>query len=132
MRTIPIFSAYALLSVAILAIGCDCPDCPTCPPPDCLTCPPPDCSKCPSEGPVVEDDTLRKIQGIIAEQLEVAEGEVKPEKSLVDDLGADSLALVELVLALEEEFGVKIPDDKCDELKTVGDVVNYIKSKRPT
>lgn len=78
----------------------------------------------------MSDDILRKIQGIIAEQLDVKEDDVKPEKSFTDDLGADSLAIVELVLALEEEFGIKIPDDKVDEIKTVGDAVAYIKNNR--
>jgi len=78
----------------------------------------------------MSDDILRKIQGIIAEQLDVEEQKVTPEKSFTDDLGADSLAIVELVLALEEEFGIKIPDDKVDEIKTVGDVVAYIKNNK--
>jgi acyl carrier protein len=78
----------------------------------------------------MSDEILRKIQGIIAEQLDVKEDDVKPEKSFTDDLGADSLAIVELVLALEEEFGIKIPDDKVDEIKTVGDAVAYIKNNR--
>ena len=76
------------------------------------------------------DDILEKITGIIAEQLDVKPSEVTPEKSFTDDLGADSLAIVELVLALEEEFGIKIPDDKVDEIKTVGDAVAYIKNNR--
>ncbi len=78
----------------------------------------------------MSDDILRKIQGIIAEQLDVEEQKVTPEKSFTDDLGADSLAIVELVLALEEEFGIKIPDDKVDEIKTVGDAVAYIKNNK--
>ena len=78
----------------------------------------------------MSDDILRKIQGIIAEQLDVEEQKVTPEKSFTDDLGADSLAIVELVLALEEEFGIKIPDDKVDEIKTVGDAVAYIKNHK--
>jgi acyl carrier protein len=78
----------------------------------------------------MSDDILRKIQGIIAEQLDVKEDDVRPEKSFTDDLGADSLAIVELVLALEEEFGIKIPDDKVDEIKTVGDAVAYINSHK--
>jgi acyl carrier protein len=74
-------------------------------------------------------DILSKIQGIIAEQLDVKESDVTPEKSFTDDLGADSLAIVELVLALEETFGVKIPDDEVDKIKTVGDAVEYIKKQ---
>ena len=55
---------------------------------------------------------------------------MSPEKSFTDDLGADSLAIVELVLALEEEFGIKIPDDKVDSIKTVGDAVEFIRQNQ--
>lgn len=75
----------------------------------------------------MSDPILDKIKGIIAEQLDVPEADVSPEKSFTDDLQADSLAIVELVLALEEEFNIKIPDDKVDSIKTVGDAVQYIK-----
>jgi acyl carrier protein len=78
----------------------------------------------------MSDVILEKISGIIAEQLDVEVEAVSPEKSFTDDLGADSLAIVELVLALEEEFGIKIPDDKVDSIKTVGDAVEYIKHNR--
>ncbi|EDM77376.1 acyl carrier protein [Plesiocystis pacifica SIR-1] len=78
----------------------------------------------------MSDDILNKIKGIIAEQLDVGEDEVTAEKSFTDDLGADSLAIVELVLALEEEFEVKIPDDQVDGIKTVGDAVNYIQNNK--
>ena len=80
-----------------------------------------------SESKTMSDPILEKITGIIAEQLDVKESEVSPEKSFTDDLGADSLAIVELVLALEEEFGIKIPDDQVDSIKTVGDAVDYIR-----
>jgi acyl carrier protein len=75
----------------------------------------------------MSDPILDKIKGIIAEQLDVSQDDVSPEKSFTDDLQADSLAIVELVLALEEEFSIKIPDDKVDSIKTVGDAVQYIK-----
>jgi len=78
----------------------------------------------------MSDPIIEKITGIIAEQLDVPPSEVSPEKSFTDDLGADSLAIVELVLALEEEFGIKIPDDKVDSIKTVGDAVGYIKQNQ--
>jgi len=78
----------------------------------------------------MSDDILKKITGIIAEQLDVKESDVTPEKSFTDDLGADSLAIVELVLALEEEFGIKIPDDKVDEIRTVANAVDYIRAHR--
>jgi acyl carrier protein len=78
----------------------------------------------------MSEEILTQIKGIIAEQLDVPEDDVSPEKSFTDDLGADSLAIVELVLALEEEFGIKIPDDQVDNIKTVGDAVSYIKNNK--
>ena len=69
-----------------------------------------------------------RVKKIIAEQLGVEEDEVTPEASFVEDLGADSLDTVELVMALEEEFGLEIPDEDADKLKTVGDALNYLKS----
>jgi acyl carrier protein len=73
--------------------------------------------------------TEEKVKGIIAEQLGVKIEEVKPESSFVDDLGADSLDTVELVMALEEEFGVEIPDEDAEKLNSVGDAISYIESK---
>jgi len=73
--------------------------------------------------------TEEKVKGIIAEQLGVKVEEVKPESSFVDDLGADSLDTVELVMALEEEFGIEIPDEDAEKLNSVGDAINYIESK---
>ena len=67
-----------------------------------------------------------QIIEIICEQLDVQADEVDASKSFMDDLGADSLAIVELVLALEEKFDVKIPDDEVDGLQTVGHAVSYI------
>ncbi len=78
----------------------------------------------------MSDDILRQITGIISAQLDVKEEDITPDKSFTDDLGADSLAIVELVLALEEQFGVKIPDENVDAIKTVGDAVDYIKTHR--
>jgi acyl carrier protein len=69
------------------------------------------------------------IISIICEQLDVKAEDVDLSKSFTDDLGADSLAIVELVLALEEKFGVKIPDDQVDGIKTVGDAVGYIRQR---
>jgi acyl carrier protein len=85
----------------------------------------------PHNPPGTVDPVLEKVRGIIAEQLDIEVEAVTPEKSLTDDLGADSLAIVELVLALEEEFGTKIPDDKVDSIKTVDDAVDYVKQNRP-
>ena len=67
-----------------------------------------------------------KVKQIIVEQLGVDEGEVTPNASFVDDLGADSLDLVELIMSMEEEFGVDIPDEDADKLKTVGDAMKYL------
>lgn len=69
-----------------------------------------------------------KVKGIIAEQLGVDANEVKLDSSFVDDLGADSLDIVELVMALEEEFDIEIPDEDAEKVSTVNDVVEYIKS----
>ena len=67
-----------------------------------------------------------RVKKIIAEQLGVEEDEVTPEASFVEDLGADSLDTVELVMALEEEFGHEIPDEQAEKLQSVGDVIKYI------
>lgn len=71
-------------------------------------------------------DIAEKVKEIVADQLDVPQDEVEPGKSFTDDLSADSLAIVELVLALEEKFEVKIPDDEVDKIKTVGDAIKYI------
>jgi acyl carrier protein len=70
-----------------------------------------------------------KVKEIIVDQLGVEAEQVKPEASFVDDLGADSLDTVELVMAFEEEFDLEIPDEDAEKIKTVGDAVKYIKSK---
>jgi acyl carrier protein len=67
-----------------------------------------------------------KIKRIIAEQLGVDEEDVKPEASFVNDLGADSLDLVELIMAMEEEFDLKIEDEEAEKIKTVQDVIAFI------
>ena len=70
-----------------------------------------------------------KITEIIVEQLGVKPEEVVSEASFVDDLGADSLDTVELVMALEEEFGIEIPDEDAEKIQTVGDAIRYIEEK---
>src|SRR5476651_2262844 len=70
-----------------------------------------------------------KIKTIIAEQLGVKPEEVTPNASFVDDLGADSLDTVELIMALEEELSVEIPDEDAEKMKTVGDAIKYIEEK---
>jgi acyl carrier protein len=74
------------------------------------------------------DEIEDKVKKLIIEQLEVAPDKVKPEASFSEDLKADSLAVVELVLALEEAFKIEIPDEDTEKIKTVGDAINYIKS----
>ena len=73
------------------------------------------------------EEVFEKVKGIIVEQLGVAEASVTMEASFIDDLGADSLDIVELVMALEEEFDMEIPDADAEKVATVGDVVEYIK-----
>lgn len=73
--------------------------------------------------------TESKVYKIVSEQLGVEEEKVKNESSFVDDLGADSLDTVELVMAFEEGFNIEIPDEDAEKIKTVGDAVKYIKEK---
>ena len=73
------------------------------------------------------EEVFEKVKAIIIEQLGVAETAVQMEASFIDDLGADSLDIVELVMALEEEFDLEIPDTDAEKVVTVGDVVEYIK-----
>ena len=74
-------------------------------------------------------EVAEKVKAIVAEQLGVKAEEVKDEAKFIDDLGADSLDTVELVMALEEEFGAEIPDEDAEKLTTVGDAVKYIQEK---
>jgi acyl carrier protein len=69
-----------------------------------------------------------RVKSIIVEQLGVDAEEVKPEASFVEDLGADSLDTVELIMAFEEEFGIEIPDDEAEKIKTVRDAVTYVQN----
>jgi acyl carrier protein len=74
----------------------------------------------------VNKESVEKVKQIIAEQLGVDENEVTPSASFVDDLGADSLDQVELVMALEEAFDVEIPDEDAEKIRTVQDAIDYI------
>jgi len=69
-----------------------------------------------------------RVKGIIIDQLGAEDSEVTMEASFVDDLGADSLDIVELVMALEEEFDIEIPDDEAEKIRTVGEAVKYIQA----
>ncbi|MGH2625840.1 MAG: acyl carrier protein [Anaerolineales bacterium] len=72
-----------------------------------------------------------RVKGIVTEQLGVDEGQVTPEASFVDDLGADSLDVVELVMALEEEFEIEIPDEDAEKIVKVAEAVKYIEQHMP-
>jgi acyl carrier protein len=75
-------------------------------------------------------DIEQKVKDIIINELGVDAEKVTPEASFVEDLGADSLDTVELVMAFEEEFGMEIPDEEAEKLRTVGDAINYIQSNQ--
>lgn len=77
----------------------------------------------------MEKSVERRVIEIIVEQLGVSEEEVTSEASFVDDLGADSLDLVELIMAMEEEFGLEISDEDAEKIQTVQDVINYINER---
>lgn len=75
------------------------------------------------------EDIFEKVKGVIADKLGVEPGEITESSSFMDDLGADSLDVVDIVMAFEEEFGVKINDEELEKFSTVGDVVKYLKEK---
>jgi acyl carrier protein len=74
------------------------------------------------------EEILDKVKAVVIDQLNVEEDEVVEDASFIDDLGADSLGIVELVMALEEEFGISIPDEDAESIKTVGDAISYIQA----
>lgn len=74
-----------------------------------------------------KDEIFEKVKSIIVDQLGVDAEEVTPEASFIDDLGADSLDIVELIMALEEEFDIEIPDEDAEKITTVQDAIDYIK-----
>src|ERR671934_2864160 len=79
---------------------------------------------------MAEKSVEQRVKDIIVEQLGVNADQVTPEAKFIEDLGADSLDTVELVMALEEEFGHEIPDEQAEKLQSVGDVIKYIEDKQ--
>ena len=73
---------------------------------------------------------FEKIKSLLADQLDVDEDIITMDSDISADLGADSLDVVELIMSIEDEFGIQVPDEKIEEVKTVGDVVNYIQSQQ--
>ena len=76
------------------------------------------------------EEIIERIKSIIVEQLGVSLEEVTPEASFIEDLGADSLDIVELIMALEEEYDIEIPDEDAEKIQTVQDVINYVESRQ--
>ena len=75
-------------------------------------------------------DTADRVKKIVVENLDVDAAKVEPKASFIDDLGADSLDIVELVMAFEEEFNIEIPDDAAESIQTVGDAITYIENNK--
>jgi acyl carrier protein len=71
-----------------------------------------------------------KVKDIVSQQLDVDKAQIKEESQFIDDLGADSLAIVELVLAFEEQFEIDIPDEDTEKIRTVGDAISYISNRK--
>ena len=74
-------------------------------------------------------DLAERVKKIVVEHLDVDAGKVEPKASFIDDLGADSLDIVELVMAIEEEFGIEVPDDDAERMQSIGDVIRYVEEK---
>jgi len=75
------------------------------------------------------EEIQKKLKDIVVDRLNVEESQIKPEASFVEDLGADSLDIVELIMGIEEEFDIEIPDEDAEKLTTVGEALNYVKNK---
>ena len=78
----------------------------------------------------MSDDIAERVATIVTNQLDVDKEKVKPEASFINDLGADSLDIVELVMELEEEFDMSIPDEDAEKIRTVGDAIDYIQGNK--
>jgi acyl carrier protein len=76
-----------------------------------------------------EDEILEKLKALVIDRLNVEEEQIKPDASFVEDLGADSLDIVELIMGIEEGFDVEIPDEDAEKLRNVGDALAYVKRK---
>lgn len=76
-----------------------------------------------------KEEAFSKLQKLVAEKLSVEPEKIKPEASFIDDLNADSLDIVELIMGIEEEFDIEIPDDDAQKLKTVGEALSYVNEK---
>ncbi|MDR3165424.1 MAG: acyl carrier protein [Synergistaceae bacterium] len=76
-----------------------------------------------------EDEILAKLKELVIDRLNVEEEQIKPDASFVEDLGADSLDIVELIMGIEEEFDVEIPDEDAEKLRNVGDALAYVRQK---
>ncbi|NNE92133.1 MAG: acyl carrier protein [Verrucomicrobiales bacterium] len=79
---------------------------------------------------MADESIEEKVKNIITDQLSVTEEQVTPEAKFIEDLGADSLDTVELVMAFEEEFEIEVPDEEAEKLTSVGEVIKYIKEKK--
>ena len=79
---------------------------------------------------MADADIEEKVKSIIVDQLGVTDDQVTPEAKFIEDLGADSLDTVELVMAFEDEFGISVPDDEAEKLQAVQDVISYINSQQ--
>lgn len=74
-------------------------------------------------------EVMAKLKELVIEKLSVEEDQIKPEASFIEDLGADSLDIVELIMGIEEEFDIEIPDEDAEKLTNIGDAVQYVKGK---
>lgn len=79
---------------------------------------------------MAEEDIGERVVTIVSNQLDVEKEKVKPEASFINDLGADSLDIVELVMELEDQFGMQIPDEDAEKIRTVGEAIEYIKKNK--
>ncbi len=79
-----------------------------------------------------KNEILEKVKAVIAEKLNLEEEAISPESAILEDLGADSLDVVDLVMALEEEFDIQVPDEDMENLTTVGDIANYVVQRLST